>query len=126
VKKNVDKLLKKIQSKLNNLTDKEKSYGWKPTAKYFMLHQQYGSDIFNYMDELRIPKWIEGAVKKNDTIEKCKTCKFYRPSRMSMYESRYMTAKNTKVKYHDVGVCLGGRNEVKKEYFCINFKRKEK
>ena len=89
-----------------------------------MIHQQFGSEIFNYIEELKIPKWIEGAVKKNDTIEKCKTCKFYRPNRMKLYDSRYMAA-GSKIKFHDVGVCLSDRFEVKKEYFCIKFKRKE-
>lgn len=120
----VDKRLKKIQSHFNTLLDKERNNGWKKPAKYFLLHDKFGSEIFNYMDELGIPKWIEGAIKKNASVKKCKNCKYFRPSKINVYDSKFM-GHESKIKYHDLGLCLRKNGAtVKKEFFCIKFRGK--
>lgn len=122
--KPIDKRLKKIQSHFNTLLDKEKNNGWKKSAKYFLLYDKFGSEIFNYMDELRIPKWIEGAIKKNNSVKKCKNCKYFRFSKINTYDSKFMSYES-KIKSHDLGLCLRKDGAiVKKEFFCIKFKGK--
>lgn len=39
--------------------------GWKPSAKYFKLHERYRDNIFRYEKELGIPKWLRGTITKN-------------------------------------------------------------
>ena len=119
-----DKKFENIKAHYNTLMDKSKSNGWKKNAVYFLLHDKFGMDIFNYMEELRIPKWIEGAIKKNVDIKKCKNCKYFIPNQIVVYDSRFMNDKS-KIKYHDLGICRKTTDTVKKEFFCIEFKGKK-
>lgn len=120
----IDKRLKKIESHFNTLIEKQRTNGWKDNAKYFLLHDKFGHEIFNYMEELSIPKWIEGAIKKNTSEKKCKNCKSYRANknRMAVYDSRYI-GHESKVRSHDIGYCTKKSYDlVKKNFFCIQFK----
>lgn len=120
----VDKRLIKIEYHFNILLDKQKKNGWKSTAKYFLLYDKFGSEIFSYMDELQIPKWIEGAIKKNNSIKRCGNCKHFRYSSITRYGSRFMD-HGSKIKAHDLGLCIKKAETVKKEFFCIQFKNKK-
>lgn len=119
----VDKKFIKIQTHFNTLKEKQLANGWKENAKYFMLHDKFGHDVFNYMEELKIPSWIEKAIKKNVSEKKCKNCKHYAYSRIEVYESKFLQG-DTKIKSKDLGYCRLKSDIVKKEFFCIKFNGK--
>lgn len=120
----VDKLFIKIEKHFKKLIDKEKANGWKSVAKYFMIYDKFGNDIFNYIDELKMPKWIEGAIKKNNEKISCNNCRSYRFSKINPYSSRFMKG-DSKIKVGDIGYCIKNYGEeVKKNYYCIQFKNK--
>lgn len=57
--------LDKYKSFLEDLLKKELRHNWKPSAKYLMLHQQFGGKIFNFKTELGLPGWLKGKVAQN-------------------------------------------------------------
>jgi superfamily II DNA or RNA helicase len=120
----IDKRFLKIKKHHDTLVDKEKQYGWKPNAKFFILGDKFGTDIFNYIEELSIPKWIEKVIKENAKKEKCINCNYFRPSKIRVYDSRYMTHEKSNIKSHDLGLCIIKSEIIKKNYFCIKFRGK--
>ena len=120
----IDRIFIKIQSHYSALLDKEKRNGWKPVAKYFMLHDKFGNDVFKYTKELDIPKWIENAVNKNSQEKKCKNCRRFRKSALRVTNSRFLSY-DSKINGYGLGYCSIMKTEVKKDFFCIQFKKRD-
>ncbi len=38
---------------------------WKPSAKWTMLHNIYGDDIYEFKKELEMPVWVRGQISRN-------------------------------------------------------------
>jgi len=117
--KEIDKLL----NYLNTLINQEKKHGNKKVAKYYKLHSKFGNVIFNYTEELNLPKWFESSAKKMASKEECQKCKRFSFTHIEKYESRFLGDKS-KIRSYDLGYCRFLKTDVKKKDFCISFIKK--
>ena len=64
-------LLDRMKRRLAYYETLGRQYNWKPTAKYFKMHTEFKDKIFQFNDELELPRWLESVVQKtSDPIEK--------------------------------------------------------
>ena len=60
-----DVLLNRMKARLVHFEGMGLQYDWKPNAKYFKLHKQFGDKIFEFEDELKLPRWVKSVIQKS-------------------------------------------------------------
>lgn len=61
----------RMKRRLNQLSAIGTAKGWKPNAKYFKMHKEFGDSIFKFQTELGLPKWLKSIIEKqkNEQIQ---------------------------------------------------------